>query len=72
MEEELEEKETINEIYDNDILKEGDDVIDTGYDYGDPQQGIEDEGNGMDDYSTEILENVNEDLQDLQDLQEDL
>ena len=68
MEEELEEKETINEIYDNDILKEGDDVIDTGYDYGDPQQGIEDEGNGMDDYSTEILENVNEDLQDLQDL----
>lgn len=45
------EQEVQEEVYDNELLKEGDDVMDNAYDYGDPQQGLEDEGNGVDDYS---------------------
>ena len=61
MEEDFIEKEVTEEVYDNEIQKEGEDVMDSGYDYGDPQQGIEDEGNGIDDYSmNEIWEPVHE------------
>ena len=39
------------EIYDNHLKKEGEEIMDIGYDYGDQAQGIENEGDGFNDYS---------------------
>jgi hypothetical protein len=51
LEEEMNEEEVMGEVYDNNILKEGEDIIDVGYDYGDQEQGIDNEGDGFNDYS---------------------
>jgi len=59
IEEERIQEEVDKEVYDNHIPKEGEDIIDTGYHYGDPGQGIENEGDGFNDYSmNEIWEPV--------------
>lgn len=47
----MNEEEVMGEVYDNNILKEGEDIIDVGYDYGDQEQGIDNEGDGFNDYS---------------------
>ena len=59
IENELIDDEIKEEVYDNHIKKEGEDIIDVGYDYGDQEQGIENEGDGFNDYSmNEIWESV--------------
>ena len=49
------------EVYDNHLKKEGEDIMDIGYDYGDQEQGTENAGDGFNDYSmNEIWEPVHE------------
>ena len=61
LEDELIEEEVNEEVYNNHIKKEGEDIMDVGYDYGDQAQGIENEGDGFNDYSmNEIWEPVHE------------
>ncbi len=61
IEEELINEEVNQEVYDNHLKKEGEDIMDIGYDYGDQEQGIENEGDGFNDYSmNEIWEPVHE------------
>ena len=59
-------EEIMNEVYDNELQK-GEDVIDFGYDYGDPQQGLEDEGNGMDE-SIDKYEDINPEINEMDEL----
>lgn len=61
IENELINDEINDEVYDNSLKKEGEDIMDVGYDYGDQGQGIENEGDGFNDYSmNEIWEPVHE------------
>ena len=59
-------EEIMNEVYDNELQK-GEDVIDFGYDYGDPQQGLEDEGNGMDE-SIDKYEDIDPEINEMDEL----
>jgi hypothetical protein len=44
-----------NDIYDNQILQEGDNVLDVGTDYGEREQGIDDEGGVLNDVAADKL-----------------
>jgi hypothetical protein len=54
-------EEISKEIYDNQIPHEGDNIMDSGYNYGDQPQGIENAGDGFDDEeANEIWEPIHE------------
>ena len=62
IENELINDEINEEVYGNSLFKENEDFIDNGYNYGDQEQGIDNDDDEVNKYNTnEILEPFNED-----------